>query len=130
VASAWAQHDPKGAATWASGLPEGRERQVAFQNVVLEWGKNDFNATADWLKTLSPGGSRDTAIVTFANNCLKDYAPSTALEWAQTITSDGTRNNISRKIAAEWVKADPAAAQTWIISSTLPEKMKADLLRR
>ena len=66
----------------------------------------------------------------FANNCLKDYAPSTALAWTQTITSDGVRNNITRKIATEWLETDRAAAQKWVASSALPEKMKADLLRR
>ena len=130
VVSSWAENDPRAAALWAVSIPEGDARQVAFQNIVLEWGKNDFNATADWLKTLHQNDSRDTAIVTFANNCLKDYGPSTALEWAQTITGDGVRNNSIKTIAQEWLKADEDAAKTWIANSTLPEKIKGDLLRR
>jgi RNA polymerase sigma factor (sigma-70 family) len=128
VVSAWAENDPGAAASWASSMPEGDARRLAFQNITLQWGKNDFNATAEWLKTLPDGDSLDTAMVTFANNCLKDYAPSTALEWAQTITGDGVRNNITRTIATEWLKDDPDAARAWLASSSLPEKIKNELL--
>ena len=130
VVSSWAENDPRAAALWAMSIPEGQARRVAFQNIVLEWGKNDFNATADWLKTLPQGDSRDTAMVTFAENCLKDYAPPTALEWAQSISSQGIRDNITRKIAKEWLKEDESAARTWLATSSLPEQIKSELLHR
>src|SRR5690242_20573511 len=98
-------------------MPEGEARRVAFQNITLEWSKNDFNATAAWLRILPPGDSRDTAIVTLANNCLKDYVPSTAIEWAQTITGDEMRSNITRQIATGWLKDDPEAARAWLADS-------------
>ncbi|MCI0539919.1 MAG: RNA polymerase sigma factor [Verrucomicrobiales bacterium] len=130
VVSAWAENDPTAAASWALSIPEGDARRVAIQNIVLKWGTSDFSATAEWLNTLAEGDSRDTAMVTFANNCLKDYAPSTALEWSQTITGDGVRNNITLKIATEWLKDDPDAARVWLASSSLPEKIKNQLLSR
>jgi hypothetical protein len=98
VASRWAENDPATAASWASGFPEEHSRQVAFQNIVLEWSKSDPNAVAGWLNTLPTGDSRDTAVVTFANDCLRNFNPSAALTWARTITNDGVRNNLLKAI--------------------------------
>jgi len=78
VVSVWAENDPSAAASWALSIPEGDARRVAFSNIVLEWAKT-IQCNCRVVKTLPQGDSRDTAIVTFANNCLKDYAPSTAL---------------------------------------------------
>ncbi|MDB6027732.1 MAG: hypothetical protein JWM68_3955 [Verrucomicrobiales bacterium] len=130
VASNWAENDPAAAASWAVGIPEGDARKVAFQNVVLQWGRSDPEATAQWLENLPSGDSRDTAVVTFAADCLKDYAPATALKWAQTITSDGVRNNTTLNIAREWLKSDPTTAKQWIASSTLPGGIKEGLFPR
>jgi hypothetical protein len=56
--------------------------------------------------------------------------PSAALAWAQTITGDGIRNNLTRDLALQWLQRDRTAAQEWIANSKLPEQMKSELLHR
>jgi hypothetical protein len=50
------------------------------------------------------------------------------VQWAQKIQDPAQRANTLENTARQWLAADPAAAQSWIAKSTLPDEIKARLL--
>jgi hypothetical protein len=56
--------------------------------------------------------------------------PQTAVEWAETIGNDNTRNSQIESIVMSWEKTDSKAAMAWIAQSSLPEEIKHRLMNR
>jgi hypothetical protein len=66
VTSAWARHDPAGAAQWVETLPPGEAQQWAAANVASNWGRHDSASTATWIERLPEGPARQLAREKFA----------------------------------------------------------------
>jgi hypothetical protein len=53
--------------------------------------------------------------------------PNSAIQWAETIGNENTRNSQIESIVASWEKIDPKSATAWVTQSSLPEEAKARL---
>jgi len=56
--------------------------------------------------------------------------PPGAVEWTAMIQNPIFRQTLMRRVASQWLQANPKAAQSWIRQSPLPEKIKRELLKK
>src|SRR5262249_10159837 len=124
---AWNDSDPRRAAAWASGFPEGNLRVNALKEIAEAWAQHDPPAAERWLVALPHGPSLDAAIGAFVKH-IASSDPSAAATWAEKIEDASTRIVQLDWVGRSWLQVDEAAARDWISSSSLPEEMKAQLL--
>jgi len=134
VISAWSQTAPAQAAAWVQQLPENTARSQAMGQLMGTWAGTDAAAASQWLKTLSPSASRDYAVAAYDNavgvysSALSATSPAIAFQSAGTISNETLRNRSLQEIATTWLNQDPVAAQRKIVQSSLPAKIKSQLL--
>jgi len=64
----------------------------------------------------------------FVNNLAYRY-PDIAAPWAETIPDSTQRNFAIQNVAQNWMRSDPTAATAWIQKLTLPDDVRARLLK-
>ena len=118
-------NDPRGAAEWATALPDD-SRAGAIKNAVNVWTANDQPAAKQWVDQLS-GDLHDEALSGYALRIsFKD--PLTAADLAVSISNPTIRNQSLQSITGEWLRQSPAEATTWIQNSALSDNEKRRLL--
>jgi hypothetical protein len=87
IASTLAESSPSDAATLVASITPGRQQNDAALTVLLEWGRSDPAAAANWLKLFPSGEFRDKAIQSLTATLAQrepDSANSVLLDWPVT----------------------------------------------
>ena len=107
-----AYKNPTKATELTENLSEGPRLSDAYEAIMRSWSKTDEFAAAQWLADLSPSGSKDKAILTFANELLP-IDPERSVQWAKTIHEPNKRSKEVNQLVKQWRKIDPVAADRW-----------------
>jgi hypothetical protein len=132
VAIKWSQHhDPNALIAWVEALPldasREHERADAVRAAMRIWAAADPEASERWLRTATPGPSRDAAIGEFALARI-DQSPIEALQWVAKIEDDALRKKKTFRLGRLWLEQDPAAARVWLEESDVPRAWIAQLV--
>lgn len=127
LAKSWSHHDPENAATWSTSLPSGQAKSEALKLITGNWAEADPVSAGQWLQALSAEDARSVAVEAYvaktANRC-----PDLAAEVVDLIGQEAKRNQQIEYIARRWLQRDPAAAQAWLLTTSLPEERRLQLL--
>lgn len=78
-------------------------------NMMRAWTRKDFRAAGKWLGEAEDGPTKETALNAYAET-VAPYEPDAAAQWALTMPEGPKREELIKKIHAEWKKKDEAAA--------------------
>jgi len=95
---------------------------------VSSWAQNDPTGASQWLTTLPDDKAKQGAVQSFVNNLSYRY-PDIAAPWAESISDPNQRTFAIQNVAGNWMRMDPTAAKAWIQTLTLPDDVKARLLK-
>ena len=83
---------------------------------------------SEWLAGLPDDQMKQNAAQNLVNNLSYRY-PDIAAPWAEAMPDGSQRNNMIQNIARNWLRTDPTSAKAWIDKISLPENIKAQLLK-
>lgn len=129
LAQTWFQQDPDASAHWVAQLPEGPAREDAAGVIAGQWSNMDPVAASAWVQQLSAGDSRDAAVAALCQGiCIAD--PESAFTWALSIADTEKREQAIRTAADAWRGLDKSAALAAITGASMPETLRAGLLKK
>ncbi len=112
LVSGWADSDPTRLAQFATALPAGEERTRAFGSAAFHWAQKDPAGAMEWVGRFDPSPELDESMKAVATMpSLIAAQPTTALEWADTITDRGQRMMAKHTVFTAWAQQNPAAAR-------------------
>ncbi|HEV2694000.1 MAG TPA: hypothetical protein VG347_13985 [Verrucomicrobiae bacterium] len=118
AADSWNLNGAGGLATYAIGLPAGKDRDYALGLALDNWSLQDPTALATWLNTLPPGEEFDYgAAMMIARTDGANRTPELALKWVENINAPSVRYDSFLRVLAEWKQTDPAAAQQYVANA-------------
>lgn len=124
VAREYADEDPVATLSWANTLPEGNARNRAVRESFSEWAQRSPEEAANRLGSMNASPERDSATYGYATRVAWEN-PAVGVEWANTISDEGTRANALMETGRAYFRKDPEAAKQWLTSSGLtPEQQK------
>jgi hypothetical protein len=129
IANNWARIDQKAALDWANQQTDPEVKSRILEGVIEVMSVKDPNSAFQLAQSLPAGKSRDDRI----NSTLSLMAyndPRSAIGLASGIANADDRSKAQQNVAAIWKRRDPAAATQWINSSSLPQDVKASLLKK
>lgn len=123
VASGISSYQP-GADTgrWVEWMSDKVPSEVLDRKVnelVGQWTRRDFNATATWINGTPEGPAKTAAVKSFART-VAPHEPASAAQWAETLPAGKDRDSLFKTIHTEWKKQDQAAAATFAARHGLP----------
>ena len=105
-------------------------REPAIAGVSSAWTASDPVAASEWIATLPEGDARNNAVYNLVGN-IRGAAPSSAFDWASTVTGNPDKRLYLLKQATEaWTKFAPEEARQAIETLTLPPSEKEMLIDR
>ncbi|CAA6693493.1 MULTISPECIES: hypothetical protein [unclassified Lentimonas] len=123
----WAENDPAAAAAWLGTLATDDPAYAqASSQITREWTRYDLTASSEWLNSLPASPELDRAVATYTMRAAQED-PSTAMSWAESITSDNMRSRMMQQVAANWKNDDPDAFTTYLDDSDLSTEERAEL---
>lgn len=128
VYSTWAQKDEQAALNSYSALPAGENRSNALRGLVTSMAVENPKAAVSMLDQ-HPNDVTDKVVQSVIWHSLGSD-PSVAASQIARITDEGQRNQMYRRAIGSWLERDPASAQAWMNSNTLPESVQKDLKRQ
>jgi hypothetical protein len=158
IASAMGDSSPAGAATLVASMTPGSQQNDAAITVLLEWGRSDPQAAANWLKLFPPGEFRDKAMLNLTAALTEqqpDFAKAILLDWPaaderarairhyldQTLGNDASRGAAmlggldgplfleeTERVAQHWLMQDPPVAFQWVVGTGLDDSTRVRLL--
>jgi hypothetical protein len=128
VYSAWAKSDRQAALNSFIALPAGEIRSNALRGVVSSVAAENPQAAVSMMNQY-PNDVNDRVVQNFVWHSFRSD-PSTAADQIARMTDERQRDRMYQRTLGAWIDRDPASAQTWIQSNTLPEAVQADLQRR
>lgn len=159
VLSQWAQTEPDAVMAWLRSQPaeeraaltnrtsyaligNNPEKAAAFlmedateQNsgqrysaIVNAWANRDPIAAGEWLNRQPKSPAQDQARMNFANQVVR-LDPEAAMEWAKSISDEGTRRDSVRNVYQQWRRRDADAADAALGNSGLAAD-KIDEIRK
>lgn len=99
-----------------------------YSAIVGGWANRDPIAAGEWLNRQPKSPAQDQARMNFANQVVR-MDPEAAMEWAKSITTEGTRQNSIRNVYQQWHRRDADAANAALGNSGLPAG-KIDEIRK
>lgn len=132
VLNQWAKRDPAMAASHIDEIPEGKDRDSAFNFIGLAWSKQDPSGVLDWIEKIERPKDRETvryALVRVASR--KD--PVAAAEMIREYFPAEEQDGQWRAVAAGGVRKDPEALIDWVQQQSDPklrETMVTEALRQ
>ena len=112
-----------------SGIGDEGLRTKAMVVAALAWAVHDPAAANQWMQSLPAGPTKDVAASGISWSMSVDD-PQAAMNMAKGIADTGIRTEAQKKVVGIWQGEDPAAATQWIKSSSLPQEVKTQLLKR
>lgn len=112
-------------ATWAvAHASPDRQADVAAQ-VTTTWTWQDYNAAGAWLRENRAESWFDAAAAAFAAGVARTE-PTTAFDWAMTISDESLRRNSLADVMRQWEKEDRQAARAYLEASAVPASWKTE----
>ena len=108
----WAESNPNDAAAWINGLPAGKQRQIAMDNLAIIWANSQLTDAINWGQSLGDEDERNRALTAVANEAVR-VDPQTALQLAVGLPADSQRDDLIRRAAMEWAAGDVTNAVAW-----------------
>ena len=120
-----AASDPRAAATWAMGLPDGSAREAAVSGVIGVWLYQDYEAAAAWVRSLPEGDVRDSGVDRMVA-ATRNRNPQEAFRLAEGVSDPGRRSRLLSMVSLGWLASEPDQARVAIEnSSALSAEQKA-----
>ncbi|MGB6219620.1 hypothetical protein [Haloferula sp.] len=94
---------------WMGEAYSGDEVKERTTRLMGDWTRNDFQAAGTWLNDAEDGPTKQAAVKSYAET-VAPYEPEAAAQWALTLPSGKDRDQVIKRIHAEWKKKDEAAA--------------------
>jgi hypothetical protein len=138
IARTWVIRDGPSALAWLSSAREGYERDLAVRVTFALWARTDREAALGWMAAQTTGEPDPTgepnatgepdpwlrAIYPVYAKLLAADAPADAIQWAKRIENDAERESVLIKVARVWRYLDEAAAELWLLQSSLSEQAR------
>ena len=119
--------DGAAALEWLSDTaPEGHDKNLAVRASFALWGQVDREATLAWMATRPTGEPEAWLQPVFPvyARLLSEDSPADAIEWAERIEGDEEREIVLTEVARAWRLRDEAAAEAWLLQSSLSEETR------
>ena len=126
IARTWVIRDGPSALAWLSSAREGYERDNAVRLTFAKWARTDREAALAWMAAQTTGEPDPwlRPIYPVYAKLLAADAPADAIEWAKRIENDAERESVLIKVARVWRYLDEAAAELWLLQSSLSEEAR------
>ncbi|MBW2577685.1 MAG: hypothetical protein JRE38_06410 [Deltaproteobacteria bacterium] len=127
IARRWVRSDGAAALVWLSeAAPEGHDKNLAVRAAFALWGQIDREATLAWMQTQTAGesGAWLQPVFPVYARLLSADSPADAIEWAERIEGDEEREIVLTEVARAWRLRDEAAAEAWLLQSSLSEEAR------
>lgn len=125
--SEWSRNDPAAAAAWMSNLStDDPAYGRATAEITREWTRYDLTASSEWLNSLEASPELDRAVATYTMRASEED-PSTAMSWAESISSDRVRERMIEQVAANWKSTDPEGFTEYLDASDLSDAERESL---
>jgi hypothetical protein len=124
----WAQTDQKAALDWANQQTDPEVKTRILGGLIEGMSVKDPNSAFQLVQSLPAGDSRNNIIITYLGS-MAQSDPQSAISLASGIAEADDRSKAQQNVVRRWKRSDPAAATQWINSSSLPQDVKARLLR-
>jgi hypothetical protein len=124
IARRWARNDGAAALAWLSSAPESHEKKLSVRIAYEEFSRADHEAALAWMATQTTGEPDpwlQPLLPAYARLLATD-SPADAIEWAERIEHDKNRRFVLIEVARAWRQADEAAAEAWLLQSSLSEE--------
>jgi hypothetical protein len=108
IAAAWAQRDPRIAASWAMTIADDEARNQAVIAVAGQWATRDLAATRNWTLGLPSGPARDMALTEVLGRTTGNTLDPVLLDGFSTAIA---RQNAIGAAVRAIAPRDPAAAR-------------------
>jgi hypothetical protein len=128
IANNWARTDQKAALDWANQQTDPEVKSRILSGVIEGMSVKDPNSAFQLAQSLPAGNYRNNSI----NRSLGSMAqsdPRSAIGLASGIANADDRSIALQYVVENWKFRDPAAATQWVNSSSLPQDVKARLLK-
>jgi hypothetical protein len=99
------------------------EKNRAMRESFSEWARENPQAAADRLGSMSISPERDSATYGYATRVAWEN-PTAAIEWANTISNEGTRADALMETGRAYLRKDPEGAKQWLSKSGLNEEQQ------
>ena len=125
IGTRWVTHDPVGAMTWLSSLPEGADRTDGVQETFRDWLDRDSAAASGWIEKqaiepwIEPAFSIYSVYLAYTE-------PKRAMELAIRLPT--FRDPAVVKAGRVWAATDREAAKAWLAQSGLPKAIQDNAL--
>jgi hypothetical protein len=124
----WAQTDQKAALDWANQQTDPEVKTRILGGLIEGMSVKDPNSAFQLVQSLPAGDSRNNIIITYLGS-MAQSDPQSSISLASGIADADDRSKAQQNVVRRWKRSDPAAATQWINSSSLPQDVKARLLR-
>ena len=124
----WARTDQKAALDWASQQTDPEVKSRILEGVIEVMSVKDPKGSLQLAQSLPAGNSQNNSIKN-SLNLMAQSDPRSAIGLASGIPNADLRSKAQQNVVAIWMQNDPVAATQWINSSSLPQDVKASLLR-
>jgi hypothetical protein len=117
VAADWTTLDPQAAIKWATGLPDGPEKESGLVTVAMAWADLDPAAAGEFAQQLSPERIRQEAVVAVMNRW-STQNPEQAAQWLMKCADLQVQQQGMVQLMSFWAAENPQGAERWV--ETLP----------
>jgi len=83
--------------------------EKCLRDFVTGWAKNDYRATAEWIRNVPEGAAKSSAVGAYAE-IISEYEPAAAVQWADRLPAGSDRDQTLKKIRENWMKKDAEGA--------------------
>jgi hypothetical protein len=128
VYSSWAKKDQQAAMASFSSLPAGEDRSNALRGVVTSVASKDPTAAVA-LMNRYPSDVTDQVVQNVIWQSL-GRDPATAASQISRISDESNREQMYRRALGAWSERDAAAAQAWMQSNPVPDRVREEVMRR
>jgi hypothetical protein len=128
VYSAWAKQDKQAALSSLNALPAGDFRSNALRGMVSSVASADPKAAITLMDQYA-NDVTDRVVQNFVWHSY-DSDPATAASQISRIGDERQRDQMYRRMLDNWIERDPASAQAWIQTNSLPQSIRDRIARR
>jgi hypothetical protein len=127
IARNWVYLDAPAALMWLSTMPPGSERNVAVRVAFASWTRIDREAALAWMATQTAGEPAPWLRATYPvyARLISEDSPLDAIKWAEQIENPYERDQVLFGVVRVWRQRDEAAAESWLLQSSLSEEDRA-----
>jgi hypothetical protein len=124
----WDRTDQNAALDWANQQIDPEVKSRILEGVIAGMSAKNPNSAFQLAQSLPAGNSRNKSI-NLSLGSMAQSDPQSAIGLASGIADADLRSKAQQNIVLIWKRRDPAAATQWVNSSTLPQDVKARLLK-